>query len=226
MDWERIFLHDFDSSFAAEILFRTAFMFLVVVAILRLSGKRGVRQLSIFELAIILTLGSAAGDAMFYDDVALFATLLVCVTTIALYRLITWLTVKSSRLEKLIEGEAVYIVEDSVMVIKDDEKDSLSKEEFFAELREKGVEHLGQVRAAILETGGSLSVFFYANDDVKYGLPILPRVYNKHSDTIVEEGLYACVICGTLERLEAGRHRCKRCQHHEWVKAINTKRVS
>ncbi|MGV3762228.1 DUF421 domain-containing protein [Parapedobacter sp.] len=226
MDWNRIFLHDLDRSFALEILFRTVFMFLVVVTILRLSGKRGVRQLSIFELAIILTLGSAAGDAMFYDDVALLATLLVCVTAIALYRLITWLTAKSNRLEELIEGKAVYIVEDSVMTIKDDEKDSLSKEEFFAELREKGVEHLGQVRAAILETGGNLSVFFYANEDVKYGLPILPRAYRKHSDTIVEEGLYACVVCGTLHRLEIGQHRCGRCQHREWVKAINTKRVS
>lgn len=201
-------------------------MFLIVVVVLRMSGKRGVRQLSIFELAIILTLGSAAGDAMFYDDVALFATLLVCLTTIIFYRLITWLTVKSSRFEKLIEGKAVYIVEDSVMIIKDDEKDSLSKEEFFAELREKGVEHLGQVRAAILETGGNLSVFFYANDDIKYGLPILPRAYNKHSDTIAEEGLYACVVCGTLEQLATGTHQCKRCQHHEWVKAINTKRVN
>lgn len=226
MDWNRIFLHDLDGPFALEILFRTVFMFLVVVAILRLSGKRGVRQLSIFELAIILTLGSAAGDAMFYDDVALIATLLVCVTAIALYRLITWLTAKSRRLEKLVEGRAMYIVEDSVMIIKDDEKDSLSKQEFFAELREKGVEHLGQVRVAILETDGSLSVFFYANDEVKYGLPILPHAYDKHLDTIVEEGLYACVVCGTLAQLEAGRHRCKRCQHHEWVKAINTKRVS
>ncbi|MEC3881676.1 DUF421 domain-containing protein [Parapedobacter sp. 10938] len=226
MDWNRIFLHDLDGSFALEILFRTVFMFLVVVAILRLSGKRGVRQLSIFELAIILTLGSAAGDAMFYDDVALFATLLVCVTAISLYRLITWLAAKSRRFEKLVEGKAVYIVEDSVMTIKDDEKESLSKEEFFAELREKGVEHLGQVRAAILETGGNLSVFFYANEDVKYGLPILPHAYDKHTDTVKDEGLYACVVCGTLERLAAGRHRCPRCKHHEWVKAINTKRVS
>lgn len=226
MDWNRIFLHDLDGAFALEILFRTVFMFLVVVTILRLSGKRGVRQLSIFELAIILTLGSAAGDAMFYEDIALFATLLVCVTAIALYRLITWLTAKSTRLEKLIEGKAVYIVEDSVMIIKDDEKDSLSKEEFFAELREKGVEHLGQVRTAILETGGNLSVFFYANEDVKYGLPILPRAYNQHADTITEEGLYACVVCGTLDQLEPGQHRCKRCRHHEWVKAINTKRVN
>ena len=120
----------------------------------------------------------------------------------------------------------MYIIEDSVMTIKGDEKDSLSKDEFFAELRERGVEHLGQVRAAILETGGNLSVFFYTDDEVKYGLPILPHTYSKHADTIAEKGLYACVVCGTLHRLEPGKHTCERCQHHEWVKAINTKRVS
>ena len=201
-------------------------MFTVILVILRLSGKRGVRQLSIFELAIILGLGSAAGDAMFYKDVPLFAAILVCITAIGIYRLITWLMTKNNGFEKILEGKAVYIIEDSVMVIKDRQKDSLSKDEFFAELREKGVEHLGQVRTAILETEGKLSVFFYADQDVKFGLPILPHQYHNYSSTIAEEGLYACIVCGTLHRLSAGTHRCERCQHHEWVKAINTKRVN
>ena len=226
LEWKRIFLHDLNDLFLVEIVFRTAFMFIVVLVVLRLSGKRGVRQLSVFELAIILTLGSAAGDAMFYKDVPLAATVLVCVTAIAVYRLITWLMTKYRRLEKLLEGRPVYIIEDSVMVIKDREKDSLSKEEFFAELRERGVEHLGQVRTAILETEGNLSVFFYPDEDVNYGLPILPHVYNNYSDRVTDTALYACIICGTLAQLDPGRHRCSRCQHHEWVKAINTKRVS
>jgi len=104
MDWERIFLYDVDGQFALEVVFRTTFMFVVIMAVLRLSGKRGVRQLSIFELAIILSLGSAAGDPMFYDDVALVPTVLVCATAIALYRLITWLMAKSKRFERILEG--------------------------------------------------------------------------------------------------------------------------
>jgi len=225
MDWERIFFYDVDGQFALEVVFRTAFMFIVIMAVLRLSGKRGVRQLSIFELAIILSLGSAAGDPMFYDDVALVPTVLVCATAIGLYRLITWLMTKSERFEQLLEGEPVYIVEDSVMIIKDD-KYSLSKDEFFAELREKGVEHLGQVRAAILETNGSMSVFFYPEETVKYGLPILPNACKKHINLIEQEGLYACIYCGTLAQLSPGRHPCNRCKHQEWVRAINTKRIS
>ncbi|PPK99117.1 DUF421 domain-containing protein [Parapedobacter indicus] len=226
MDWERIFFHDVDGHFALEVVFRTTFMFVVIMVVLRLSGKRGVRQLSIFELAIILSLGSAAGDPMFYDDVALLPTVLVCATAIGLYRLITWLMAKSERFERILEGEPVYIIEDSVMVIKDDIKDSLSMDEFFAELRDKGVEHLGQVRAAILETNGSMSVFFFPDEEVKYGLPILPHAYRKHISLIERQGLYACIYCGTLEQLLSGRHHCNRCNHHEWVQAINCKRIS
>ncbi len=225
-DWHKIFLHDLDGQFALEIIFRTVFMFTIVLTILRLSGKRGIRQLSIFELAIILSLGSAAGDSMFYKDVAILPTVIVCFTAIGFYRLITWITTKNERFEKLLEGKPVYIVMDSVMTIKEDSKDSLSKDEFFAELREKGVEHLGQVRIAILETDGNVSVFFYPPDEIKPGLPILPHLYDEHSDVIVQEGLYACIFCGTLHGLQPGHHRCKRCDHHEWVMAISTNRVT
>lgn len=226
MDWERIFLHEVDGRFVLEVVFRTTLMFIVVMAVLRLSGKRGVRQLSIFELAIILSLGSAAGDPMFYDDVAIIPTVLVCATAIGLYRLVTWLMTKSERFERILEGEPVYIIEDSVMTIKDDAKDSLSIDEFFAELRDKGVEHLGQVRTAILETNGSMSVFFYPEDEIRYGLPILPNVYRKHVRVITQQGLYACIYCGTLRQLPPGQHSCNRCNHHEWVQAINTKRIT
>ncbi len=226
MDWEKIVLDELDGQYVLEIIFRTAVMFTVILVVLRLSGKRGIRQLSIFELAIIISLGSAVGDSMFYEEVGILTAVIVCFTAIGLYRGITWLTTKNERIEKALEGRPMYIVEDSVITVKDDSKDSLSKYEFFAELREKGVEHLGQVRVAILETDGSISVFFFPNEEVKHGLPILPKAYNKNTAVITEEDLYACIYCGTVHRLQTGRHQCTRCDHHEWVKAINTKRIS
>lgn len=56
-------------------------MFLIVLMIIRLSRKRGVRQLSILEIAIIASLGSAAGNPMFYKDVAIMPALLVCISS-------------------------------------------------------------------------------------------------------------------------------------------------
>ena len=63
---EKILLGDEDWYFIPEIMFRTLLMYLVVLIGLRVLGKRGVKQLSIFELVVIISLGSAAGDPMFY----------------------------------------------------------------------------------------------------------------------------------------------------------------
>jgi len=218
-DWQKIFINDLTGEFALEIVFRTAFMFITVLTILRLSGKRGIRQLSIFELAIIIGLGSAAGDPMFNEDIAILPAVVVCVTAIAIYRAITWLTPKFERFERIVEGKPVYIVEDGIMVFKDDAKDSLSRDEFFAELRDKGVEHLGEVKTAILETNGNMSVFYYPKEKVKPGLPILPKIYDQRVAKISRAGLYACAYCGKVVHLASGQHSCTRCHHQEWVKA-------
>ena len=67
MDWASIFIQDTTWAFASEILLRCMLMYIMIILFLRLTGKRGVRQLSIFEVAIILSLGSIAfnGNGIF-----------------------------------------------------------------------------------------------------------------------------------------------------------------
>ncbi len=79
MDLYNIFIGDTTWGFALEILIRCTVMFIIIISFLRLSGKRGIRQLSLFELAIILCLGSAAGDPMFTKDVPIAHALVVFV---------------------------------------------------------------------------------------------------------------------------------------------------
>src|SRR3546814_12991272 len=68
-DWQRMLMDQYPAGFLLEIIFRALIVFLVVVVSLRVTGRRGVKQLSLFELVFILTLGSAGGDAIFYHDV-------------------------------------------------------------------------------------------------------------------------------------------------------------
>ncbi len=225
-DWQTVFLHDLDLSYAVEVLARTAIMFIIVLAVIRLSGKRGVRQLSIFEVAIIVSLGSAAGDPMFYKDVAIVPAIFVCLTIIVLYRLITYLTAKNERIEKWVEGKPVYIVEDGVFCIDNISRDTLAKDEFFSELRQSNVEHLGQVRVAILETNGSISLLFYEAGKQKPGLPVTPKSYNSRTNLIDDQGTYACAFCGQVADLYPGKHYCKRCGREEWVKATDGARIA
>ena len=75
-DWHRILLSDeAPPLFLAEVALRAVVMYLLILGALRISGRRGVRQLSLFELTIILGLGSAAGDAMLYHDTPLLHAL-------------------------------------------------------------------------------------------------------------------------------------------------------
>lgn len=160
MDWVSIFIHDTTWAFALEILIRVVVMFSMIIIFLRFTGKRGVRQLSIFELTIILSLGSIAGDPMFTEDLPIIQALIIMSTVIGLYRLCTWIMMKYQPFEDLLEGKTIYIVEDGQLVLDKIKKGKMSHDEFFAEMRQQGVEHLGQVRTGLLETDAN-SVFCF-----------------------------------------------------------------
>src|SRR6188472_4381489 len=132
MDWDRLFSPDiFPLSYLSEIAFRTTFMFLFLVILLKFLSKRGVKQLSVFELAILIALGSATGDPMFYSQVPIFYGLVVIIIVIALYKLITWLTAKSERLEALLEGEPVCLLENGRINYPNYRKIGLPYDKFF-----------------------------------------------------------------------------------------------
>ena len=227
IDWHRIFFSDHPYTFFLEILFRTPLMFLAVVIILRFTGKRGVQQLSIFEMVMIITLGSAAGDSMFYEDVGIFHALAVFVIILGVYRLVIFIITKSEKAERLLEGDPIYIIRHGVLCLNEKNGDELGSDEFFGELRGYNIEHLGQVRYAILEDTGKVSVFYFSDDDVKPGLPILPDEYNRKSKVIDNTGNYACAKCGSTYEIQKGFALCcPICKNEEWVPTINSLRIT
>ena len=223
-EWERMLLNELPVKFLLEVIFRSTIMFVTLLLVLRIAGKRGVRQLSIFETVIIISLGSAAGDPMFYEDVGLFPAITVFITIISLYRLVTWLTGKSKKFETFLEGKTVCLIHEGRFSINEFKKESLAQDEFFSELRLKNVEHLGQVRNAYLESSGEVSVFYYDDKDIKPGLPILPERFNLKSKKIDTEGIYSCSFCGHTIEQKAGKAVCENCGRDEWVQSIKTTR--
>src|SRR5688572_25980177 len=94
-EWNRLFYNNLPEIFILEVIFRSTVMFTILLLTLKLAGKRGVKQLSVFETVIIIALGSAAGDPMFYEDVGIIPAAMVFSVIIILYRSVTWLTGKS-----------------------------------------------------------------------------------------------------------------------------------
>jgi len=217
---------DIPYSFLVEVFFRTTLMFFIVLFVLRLSGKRGIKQLSVFELAIIISLGSAAGDPMFYEDVALLPAILVFVIVISLYKLITYLTGRFEKVERLVEGKPVKLIEDGKILYKSFRKESLAYDELFSQLRQQSVTHLGQVEFAYMETSGDLSIFYFPDDQVIYGLPILPDIYDYPCSEFQIGKSYCCTHCGALKSEIRRAEACEICNENVWIAASKKPRLT
>jgi uncharacterized membrane protein YcaP (DUF421 family) len=227
-DWQRLlWTADAPPTFLFEVAFRCVAVYLLTLAALRVTGRRGVRQLSLFELSIILSLGSAAGDAMFYQDTALTHIVVVFAVVMLLYILFNRLTERFPRFSDWLEGTPVKLIADGAIVDSALRKQNLTHKELFGELRQLQVEHLGQVRLAYIEATGQVSAFFYEDDEVRPGLSILPEDREKAISLIEKEGTYACTECGHVETLTPRpAHACPVCRCDKWLPARTARRVA
>lgn len=226
LDWTKIMVGEEKWGFLIEIAIRTILMYFIILIGLRLLGKRGVRQLSVFEMVVIISLGSAAGDPMFYKEIGLMVPIAIFAIIVGAYRLTTFLMAKSNRFDDLVEGKATYIIEKGMFSVHEFRKETLAQDEFFAELRQQGVSHLGQVETAILETSGCVSIYFFPDDKVRPGLPILPKEFAQASKLVDSEDLYACSFCGKTVQIGKGQnYKCTNCKHDEWLKAKDMPRI-
>jgi uncharacterized membrane protein YcaP (DUF421 family) len=199
-DWHRIFFsEDIPSDYLFEIVFKSAVMFLFLIVGLKFLSKRGVKQLSVFELAILIALGSAIGDPMFYDHVPITHGVTVLVIIILLYRIITGLTAKSKFIEQILEGKPTCLLSEGKIEYENYKRIGLPYDKFFAELRLSGIDHLGQIKKAYLETSGEISIFMFEDDKVLQGLPIYPELIDNPLEDISKDN-YACIYCGNIFR--------------------------
>lgn len=141
---------------------------------------------------------------MFYEDVGLIPAITVFVVIILLYRATTWLSGKSKKLGQLLEGEPVCLIMNGRFSIENFKKEDLAQTEFFSELRQQNVEHLGQVRVGLIEPSGEISLFYFEDKDVKPGLPLIPDVFKNKQINISKKAIYACIFCGQTQEITKG----------------------
>lgn len=228
-DWHRIlWSDDAPPLYLLEVAVRCVATYLLILGALRVTGRRGVRQLSIFELSIILALGSAAGDTMLYHDTPLLHAAVVFAVVPALYWLFNRLTEWYPRFSDWLEGAPVLLVEDGEVNLSNFSKQNLTQKELFGELRQLQVEHLGQVRRAYIEATGNFSIYFYpADEPVRPGLPIWPERLAQAHHRAPEAGPHACARCGHVQALARGDvAACATCQHDEWLPACDAERAA
>jgi len=227
MDWNSFLLGENEWPFLLDTAIRTTFMFIVLLAGLRMLGKKSVSQLSVFELGVLIGLGSAAGDPMFYKEVGVIPSVVVLAVIIILYRFINYIMNKAQKIEDVLEGIPTVLIENGEFCIDNFEKEIIARDELFSSLRQNQVSHLGQVKLAIAETTGHISIFYFENDEIKSGLPIIPDKLKQVVKNINEQGNYSCFYCGhTRVIAQQGVVKCSSCNKNEWIKAASERRIT
>lgn len=218
-DWKRMFFGDQPPLFLVEIFIRTMIIYAYTLLLLRWLGSRTIGQLSMIEFLLVIALGSAVGDAMFYPDVPLIHALLVITIVVLANKALDFVSDRSERAEHLIAGRPVEAIRDGVVNHEFMTANTLSRSELFQQLRERGIKNLGEVAGAYLETDGGLTVF--KADVTRPGLPIIPpweiEIPEEVKSGDISNGLLACRQCGTVEN--AALENCTHCGNDIWIRA-------
>ena len=181
-------------SFALEVVFRAGFMYLVLLIFMRLMGKRLAAGLSITELAVILTLGAAAGMPMQSVKQGLLPSAVVLLVGLIFQQGLSRLSFQSRRLEVISLGDVVVLLEEGRLLMDALHRAQLSNGKLFAALRAQGIRHLGQLRRVYLEASGQFSVILYREQ--RPGLSIMPQGGDPIAGLKRLDGCEACGRCG------------------------------
>jgi uncharacterized membrane protein YcaP (DUF421 family) len=173
-DWQRIWLGDTSLLFLLEIVFRTTVMYLYALIAARFIGNRGMGPLTPFEFIIVIALGSATGDPMFYPDIPLIHGITVLTVIVLLERIFAEAVSRSKSIAKQLQTKPTIVVQNGKIHKDALKKTKLSQEELLMQLRMNGVKYLGHVETAYLEPSGTLSIFKYPKNLQRNTNNILP----------------------------------------------------
>jgi len=228
-DLYRIFIGDLPWTFTLEIVFRTVIVYLYTLLLVRWLSQRAVGQLSLIEFLLVIALGSAVGDPMFYPDVPLLHALTVITAVVLINRGIDRLLSRSARFERFIEGVPIQLVKDGLIDHRALEKLLLNRDELFQNLRIAGVENVGAVRQAYMEQNGQLSVFCFAHGEEHNGLLINPPwdvaipTWFAEAEQLATTMWLGCVRCGNTRSFAAETRlpACDQCGYGTWTDRVH-----
>jgi uncharacterized membrane protein YcaP (DUF421 family) len=141
-----------------EVIARAAFVYLLVILLLRLSGKRQVGQLTPFDLTLLLLISEAGSNALTAGDNSVFAAAVAIATLLALNAGIGKLASRSQRVEDAVEGRPRILVRDGRVDYATLRREAITPRELLVALRGNGCFTPHQAEYAVLEPSGRISV--------------------------------------------------------------------
>ena len=140
-----------------DIVLRAFFLYVFVVLLMRVMGRRELSSMTPFDLVLLIVLGDSIQQGLTQDDYSVTGAVLAVGTIATLQVLTSYLSFRSSKARRVLEGEPIVLVERGEVVQKNLRRERMTEDEITEEMRQQDVSSLDQVEWAILENNGSIS---------------------------------------------------------------------
>jgi len=141
-----------------QTVLRAAFFYVFLLVAFRIMGKREVGSLTPFELVTLLLIPETASQAIVRDDFSLVNAMLACTTFLGLAFMTSILTHRFASVERVVEGQSRLLVRHGKFIDKHMNRERIVPDEVLSEVHRSGLESLDEVKWAILEDDGTITV--------------------------------------------------------------------
>ena len=220
-DFHRIFLGEVPPVFFIEVIIRTILVFIILIAAIRLMGKRMALQLTANEMVAMVALAAAIGIPLQAPDRGILPAVVIALIVVAVQRLIAKYMVKNQVFEKVSQGDLAILIEDGIINHAAIRHSAVTPERLFEQVRGHGIAQLGQVKRLYLETSGAFTLL--ENENPPAGLSVIPDYDDNYwEETEFDTERYACKNCGYTEIQLPVSALCAHCGKQEWTRAVCT----
>ena len=154
-DWPKIL---FPALPWAEKAIRPFVVYLFLLLVFRLSGKRELGQTTLFDFLIILIISNVVQNAIIGEDNSILGSFVGVITLLLMSFVLNTATARSHRARRLLEGSPTLLVHDGKVLDKQMREQQVSVNDLFSALRQQGINSITEVRYAILELDGKISI--------------------------------------------------------------------
>jgi len=170
-----------------QILFRTVFLYILVLIVFRLMGKREVGELSIMDLVVFVLIAECVAFSIDELEKPIFENVFPILILLGIQYLNSMLALKSKKLRDLIDGDPSIIVEDGVINQEEMKKQRYNLDDLFQQMREQRISSVQQIKYAFLEPSGKLSIFLRDDEPVVFPLIVDGYIVDRHLQFIEKD---------------------------------------
>lgn len=141
------------------ITYRTIFLYLLILFILRIMGKREVGELGVIDVVVFIIMAEVAAFALDDPQKNLFQSIVPMLLLLAIQWISSYLSLKSKKFRDLVDGDPTLIIKDGIILEQEMRRHRYNLDDLFQQLREQQIGSVHEVSFAYLESSGNLSVF-------------------------------------------------------------------